>query len=63
MTWEVFVKVWPVLALLVYVLFTCVLLILAAHQKRALSVHDHIRESKALRQQYLRALEAKRAAH
>jgi cell division protein FtsL len=63
MTLEILAKTWPVLLLLVYVLLTCVLLVLAAHQKRTLSLHDHIRESKALRQRYLNALESKKASH
>jgi hypothetical protein len=61
MTWEVFLKLWPVFAILAYLLATCVLLILAGHAKKTLSVHDHIRESKALRQKYLSALDAKKA--
>lgn len=62
MTWDVFVKLWPVFALLAYLLVTCVLLILAGHAKKTLAVHDHIRESKALRQKYLNAVEAKKTA-
>lgn len=59
MTWELFQSIWPVVLGLVYLLFTCVLLILAAQHGRAIAIHDRIRESKALRRQYLRAVESK----
>ena len=61
MTWETFQCVWLVLAGLVYILFTCVLLILAAQHGRAIAIHDRIRESKNLRHQYLKAIAEKEA--
>ena len=54
-------SVWPVLLGLAFLLFTCVLYTLAAHHGRGITIHDRIRESKALRKQYLDALARKKA--
>ncbi len=44
------------LGLLTYLLVTCTLTVMAAQRKHALDVHDRIRESKRLRQEYLEAV-------
>ena len=48
-----------VLAGLTYLLVTCVLTVMAAQRKHAIDVHDRVRESKRLRQEYLQALDKK----
>ena len=44
---------WPVLLLLAYLLVTCVLTVITAARKRALDIHDRVRECHELRRQYL----------
>ncbi|MCC7192642.1 MAG: hypothetical protein IT444_07655 [Phycisphaeraceae bacterium] len=62
MTWAVFQSVWIVLAVLVYLLFTSVLYVIAMYHHRQISIHDTLRESKTLRQQYLKAIRSKQEA-
>jgi hypothetical protein len=62
MTWTIFYSIWPVLAVLAYLLFTCVLYVIASYHRRLISIHDTIRESKHLRQQYLKAIQSRQEA-
>ena len=47
---------WAIIIGVGYALTTAVLTILAQHAARAIAIHDRIRDSKNLRQQYLDAL-------
>lgn len=62
MTWAIFQSVWIVLAALAYLLFTCVLYVVAMYHRRQISIHDTLRESKHLRQQYLKAIRSRQEA-
>jgi hypothetical protein len=55
-TWATIQPVWPVLALLAYILVNCVLAVLAAQRRHALDVYDRVRASKKLRTEYLTSL-------
>lgn len=57
MTWSTFQSVWPILAILVYILITTVLRILAMHRHYWITLHNHICESRNMRRQYLKDLE------
>jgi hypothetical protein len=46
---------WPALALLLYLLVTCVLSVLAKHRYYAVSLHDVVRESKLKRNAYIKS--------
>ena len=58
-TWQTVQPVWWVLALLAYVLVTCVLTVLAAQRRHAIDVYDRVRASKRLRTEYLASLAAR----
>ena len=53
MTWHVLQSIWPVLAVLAYLLVTAVLTVVTSMRKRAIDVHDRIRQCMELRQRYL----------
>ncbi len=59
MAWSTLQSVGLGLALLGYLLITCILTILAAHRRNITDVHDRVRTSKRLRADYLRALAEK----
>jgi hypothetical protein len=56
MSLQVIQSVWPVLALLGFVLVTAVLAVLAGYHRHAVAVHDRVRESKARRRAYLESV-------
>lgn len=59
---ELFQYVWPVLAVVVYAMVTCMLRLLSTHHGRELDIHNRLRASKEMRRQYLKALEEKLAS-
>ncbi|MCE9592544.1 MAG: hypothetical protein K8S99_18710 [Planctomycetes bacterium] len=48
--------VWPILALLAYLLVTVVLYVLAQHRAHYVGLYDRIRESNRLRSEYIESL-------
>lgn len=56
-------SIWPVLAFLAYMLVTCTLLVLAAQRRHALEIHNRIRESKRLREEYLTTVQNKQQSY
>ena len=56
---SVFHSVWPVLAVLLYVLLTNVVKILSSHQNYAMRVHDLVLDSRQRRQTFMNAVDAK----
>jgi len=54
MAWSTFQYVWPVLAILTYILVTTVLRVLAMHRRYWITLHDRICESRNMRRQYLK---------
>ena len=56
MTWTSSQFTWVIIGVVTYALVTAVLAILAQHAARSIAIHDRIRDSKNLRQQYLDAL-------
>jgi len=57
MPWSTFQSVWPVLAILIYILVTTVLRVLALHRNYWITLHNRICESRNMRRQYLEDLE------
>jgi hypothetical protein len=53
MSSQIIAAVWPLLALLGYLLVTCVLTILTNERRKALSLHDRIRECRVLRNKFM----------
>ena len=53
MTSQVIASVWPLLALLGYLLVTCVLTILTNERKKAIALHDRVRDCLHLRNKFL----------
>jgi hypothetical protein len=49
--------VWVILAGLAYLLVTCILMVLASARKRAIEIHDRVRECMELRRQYMTSVE------
>lgn len=62
MTGEVIQSVWLILALLAYGLVTCVFTVLSYSRKRAIDIHDRIRECMVIRHKYLRDLNQRNQA-
>lgn len=60
---EVLLQVWPVLAILAYVLVTCVLTTLAYMRRNQVELHDRVRESLLLRQRYMATTEQRQQQH
>lgn len=56
MPFHLLASVWPVLAVLAYLLVTVVLYILARYRQQYISLHDRIRESHDLRNAYVQSL-------
>lgn len=56
MTGDVIQSVWLILALLAYGLITCVFTVLSYSRKRAIDIHDRVRECMAIRTKYLNGL-------
>ena len=52
---------WPILAVLLYLMVTVVLGVLASLHKRSIELHERIRRSHRIRQDYLDDLEDRRA--
>ncbi|MCC7146631.1 MAG: hypothetical protein IT443_09310 [Phycisphaeraceae bacterium] len=61
MTWQIIQKIWPILAVLVYILVTCVLGVLAYMRKHEIDLHDRVRESLVMRNKYLQTIEDHKA--
>ena len=57
MPWEVLEISAPYLAVLVYLLVNAVLTVLCDHRRRAVEMHDRVRQARLLRRQYLEALQ------
>ncbi len=62
MPWALLQSVGLALLVLLYLLVTCVLGVLAAHRQAAVDIHDRIRESKRIRQGYLRSVDDRQGA-
>ncbi len=62
MTGDVLQSVWLILALLAYVLITCVFTVLSYSRKRAIDIHDRVRECMAIRHKYLEDLNRRNQA-
>ncbi len=52
---------WIILGLLTGLLVTMVLYVLAAQRRNALAIHDHVVHARAMRTEYLKALEERHA--
>lgn len=57
MTWSTFQSVWPVLAIMIYILITTALRVLAMHRSYWITLHNRICESRNMRRQYLEDLD------
>jgi len=56
MTGQVIQSVWFILALLGYMLVTCVFTVLSYNRKRAIDIHNRIRECMEIRRKYVDGL-------
>lgn len=54
-------SVWPILALLAYMLLYCTSKVLAAQRANQVDVHDRIRRAKELRREYHEAVRERQA--
>jgi hypothetical protein len=57
MTWAMFHTIWPVLALLLYILVMCIVKVLSANLYHAMTLHNRICEARNLRRQYLEEID------
>lgn len=57
MAGQVLQSVWLILAVLGYFLVTCVFTVLSYNRKRAIDIHDRIRECMEIRRKYIAELD------
>jgi len=57
-SWSVFQLVWPVLAVLAFLLARTVVMILHMHHFKAVDVHMRIKQCRELRHQYLASIDS-----
>jgi hypothetical protein len=54
--WQAIQSVWPILLLLAYLLVTAVLTVLTYERKKHIDLHNRVRESLQMRNNYFRQL-------
>jgi hypothetical protein len=54
--WQAIQSVWPILLLLTYLLVTAVLTVLTYERKKHIDLHNRVRESLQMRNNYFRQL-------
>lgn len=53
MTWDMFHTIWPVLALLIYILIMCIVKVLSANLSHAITLHNRVCQARDKRREYI----------